>query len=377
MEMETLRLIFLGGILSLIFLLMYRDRENVERHGILFFRRTGKGLEMIDKIAERFPRFWNLYAWAGVVAAVASILFITFYMGSTVFSVVSSGTPSADFGLVVPTAGDSVSTNPGYTGVPAEYWFISITILMIVHELSHGIIARTQDFDINSVGVLVLGVIPGAFVEPKGGGLPGSGDADPAGAWDQGDWISRIKVLAAGSWANYVFAVLFALAWAGTASFLVTPGEIYYTAEEGFSANEAGLEQGRLISFNGTQVEDIQNFSETASRIEVNQTYSIETTEGKFQVRADSRNGGGHIGLRFSSFTPLEGWFVKLLQIVSALNLGIGLFNLLPAKPLDGGHILDAVAVRFFGEEAGKYVNIWSAAVILVLVSVLLFSLLA
>jgi membrane-associated protease RseP (regulator of RpoE activity) len=378
MDMETLRLIFLGGVIGLIFLLMYRDRENVERHGILFYRRTKKGLKLIDDIAKRFPRFWKVYAWGGVVAAFISIVAISAVIGAGIFEVASTGNPSDDFGLVAPGTGDTVNSQPGVTFVPAEYWFISIAIIMIVHELSHGVIARTQDFDINSVGVLVLGVIPGAFVEPKGSGLPGNKeDGDPAGAWDQGNWISRIKVLAAGSWANYVFAVIFALMWAGASSFLATPGEIYYTSQEGFPAENAGMNQGRLLSFNGTSIDEIQNFSDTASKIRANETYSIGTTEGEFQVTAATRDGEGHIGLMFSSFTPLERWFVQLFQIVSFLNLGIGLFNMLPAKPLDGGHILDAVAERFFGEEAGRYVNIWSALVILALVSVLLFSLLA
>jgi membrane-associated protease RseP (regulator of RpoE activity) len=380
MDMETLRLIFLGGVIGLIFLLMYRDRENVERHGILFFRRTKKGLNLIDRIAKKFPRFWNVYAWAGVLAAFASIIIITYVMGSSVLGVVSTGTPSADFGLVAPGTGDSVSTQPGVTFVPAEYWFISIAILMIVHELSHGIVARLEEFEINSVGVLVLGVIPGAFVEPKGENmLPGGGETEGEshGAWDQGNWISRIKVLSAGSFANYVFAVIFAFAWAGSSTFLATPGEIYYSSQEGFPAAEAGMTQGQLLSFNGSEIVNSSEFSEQASKIKPNETYSFDTSEGSFEVTAADKEGSGHVGLRFSPFQPLERWFVSLLQVISFLNLGIGLFNMLPAKPLDGGHIVDAVVERFAGEEARKYVNIWSAFVILTILAVLIFSILA
>ncbi|MEF8880582.1 MAG: site-2 protease family protein, partial [Candidatus Nanohaloarchaea archaeon] len=293
MDASTLRLGFLIGMIALVFLLMYRDRENVERAGILFFRRTENGIEKIDRIAKKFPRFWNVYAWSGVIAALISIVLITFVVGNSVFGVASTGQPSSDFGLVAPGTGSDVSTNPGVTFVPAEYWFISIAVLMVVHELSHGIVARLEDFEINSVGVLVLGIIPGAFVEPKGENMLPDGDSEDKeseshGAWHQGDWISRIKVLSAGSFANYVFAVIFLIAATGTTAVLSSPSDIYYTSQEGFPAAEAGMTQGKLLSFNGSQVDNLTDFAESAGKVNVNDTLSLNTTEGFYEVTATS-----------------------------------------------------------------------------------------
>ncbi|MFB6100545.1 MAG: site-2 protease family protein [Candidatus Nanohalobium sp.] len=376
------RLVFLVGTIAAIFGLMYWDRKNVERSGILFFRRTKKGIEIIDRIAKKFPRFWNAYAWGGVIAAFASILLISLTVGGSIFNVAVTGNPSSNFGLVAPGTGSTVSTQPGVTFVPAEYWFISIVVLMVVHELSHGIVARLEDFDINSVGVLVLGVIPGAFVEPKGQNMLGGAEeveGESHGAWDQGDWISRIKVLSAGSWANYVFAAVFLGLWILSGSMLASPGEIHYTAQKGYPAAEAGMDSGRLIAFNGSEINNISEFNSSASKIKVNETYSLKTTEGEFKVEATSINGDekGYLGVRFSIYSGLERWFLSLLQIISFLNLGIGLFNMLPAKPLDGGHILDAVVERFAGEEYRKYVNYWSGFVILTLITVLVYSIMA
>jgi len=384
MDASTLRLGFLVGVIGLISLFLWRDRENVERKGITFFRRTDNGIDLINKIAKKAPRVWNVYAWLGVVAAFASMALITFVVGEGLINTILTGAASESFGLVAPGTSSTVSTQPGVTFVPAEYWLISLIIIMVVHELSHGIIARLEDFEINSVGVFVFGgVLPGAFVEPKGA-LLGTSDGEDqdnsaglSAPWDQGDWKSRLKVLAAGSWANYVTGAIFLGAFVLASSVMGGgSGDIYYTAQQGYPASEAGMTQGKLISFNGSEVDNISKFVESAERIEVNETYSIETSEGDFNVTATERerDDTGYLGVQFSSFSPLENWFASLLSVVAFLNIGIGMFNMLPAKPLDGGHMIDTLVERFAGDEYRKYVNMWSLFVIITLVGLLAYS---
>ena len=38
--------------------------------------------------------------------------------------------------------------------------------MIIIHEFSHGILARVENVKINSIGLLLFAIIPGAFVEP-------------------------------------------------------------------------------------------------------------------------------------------------------------------------------------------------------------------
>jgi hypothetical protein len=397
MDASTLRLGFLVGVIGLIFLLLWRDRENVERAGILFYRRTKNGINTIDRIAKRFPRFWNMYAWGGVLAAVVSVPVMLYSVAGMVESAVLAGKPAEGAGLVYPSTGSTVSQSPGAIGVPAEYWFISIAILMVVHELSHGIVARCQDFEINSVGVLVLGIIPGAFVEPKGENmLPGGDDADRDesgehhGAWDQGNWLSRVKVLSAGSWANYITAGLFVLFAIGLSGAVTHSNGLMYQAQEDYPAYQAGLGNGTLQMVDNHTITGVQDVRKATAELQPGDSARLVTTEGNFTVTAAEREGfeGGYLGLQFTqvdieynqgfrSYSGVLSWFIGLFQIVGFLNLGIGLFNMLPAKPLDGGHILDAVVERFAGEEYRKYVNTWSAILILTLIGVLAFSILA
>ncbi len=69
---------------------------------------------------------------------------------------------------------------------------------MVVHELSHGVVAKAQRLPLKSVGLVLLAVIPpGAFVEPDEEEL---GKAPPLRA--------RLRVYGAGSMANVVTALL-------------------------------------------------------------------------------------------------------------------------------------------------------------------------
>ncbi|MFB6158544.1 MAG: M50 family metallopeptidase [Candidatus Nanohalobium sp.] len=394
MDASGLRMVFLLAALGVFTFLMWKDRENVERAGILFYRRTENGIELIDRIANRFPRFWKMYSWTGVAAAVVSIVAITYFIGKSVLNVVLTGQPSSSFGVVAPGTGSSVSAQPGVTFIPAEYWLISIAVLMAVHELSHGIVARLEEFEINSVGLILLGVIPGAFVEPKGENmLPGEkeededGDGSHHGAWHQGNWLSRVKVLSAGSFANYVTAAVFLLAAAGASSQLVYADGLNYQTQEGFPAAEAGMQNGTLTAINSTEIEGVKSLQKATETLQPGEKVRLVTSEGNFTVTTTEKEGfeGGYIGLKFTGvktgytdvvqgYEGVVDWFLEMLRMVGLLNLGIGLFNMLPAKPLDGGHILDAVVERFAGEKYCRYVNIWSGFVILVLVSVLAYS---
>ena len=74
-------------------------------------------------------------------------------------------------------------------------------------------------------------------------------------------------------------------------------------------------------------------------------------------------------------FTPtlytalIPWWGVSLLQWLFALNLGVGLFNLMPAKPLDGGYMLEAALEKKTKKQtARRVVKILSFTVLILLI---------
>jgi len=389
-------IIFVTGLAAL----MYWDRKNVKRQFILFYRRTDKGLEFIDRVANRFPRFWKVYGAAGVVVGLLSLVLITGLTGYIFMDMFTNQAIDDGFavvlpGLETPETGTGMSEpTSGAIFVPIEYWVIAIGLLMFVHEMSHAVVARTEGFEINSVGWIVLGILPGAFVEPKGENMLPGGEAQETEShtiWEGGDWKSRLKVLCAGSWANYLTAGILLVALMGVTTAISDiateqTGFINYEAEEGYPAYEAGMTEGELYSINGENISTEQELRDALS-IEPGDQVTLETSEGTFTLEAVEREGfeGGYIGIRFTdtvwkeSYEPYQGaaqWFTSLLFVVAMLNLFIGMFNMLPIKPLDGGLTVETLITEFLGEEKVTYLNKFSLLGWVLILGTILLSLL-
>lgn len=363
----TPRLVFLVVLVLGISAFLFRDRKNVKRHFILFYRRTERGIDLIDRIAKRFPRFWKFYGSTGVVVGLLSLVASVGLVATMIGRIaLGSGSVSQEGPkFIAPSLGSQASAQPGFLFIPVEYWVISIAVLMFVHELSHGIVARTEGFELNSVGWIILGVIPGAFVEPKGEKmLPGEGGQSEGGMWEGGSWKSRLKVLCAGSFANYLTAALFLLMFLGVSmgatNFMThevttgyigilsapTASGINYSAQKGFPAYKSGMRNGTLYRINGKEIDSLEDIDRFSKSLEPGDNVSIYTSEGNFTITA-----ANHTVSRFKpSFQPYTGalnWLLNLFYLAAIINLFVGLFNMLPFKPLDGGLAAETLLEKY------------------------------
>jgi membrane-associated protease RseP (regulator of RpoE activity) len=234
--------------------------------------------------------------------------------------------------------------------------------VLLVHESSHGYVMRAQDLRTKSTGLLLWIVIPGAFVEQDDKQL------------QRAPLVKRLRVYAAGSFANVVFALLcFGLILA-----LISPkpGVYVYGVEKGSPVeNKIFLgAQLKLIIDNENVHYQINNAHDWNTfvdrgippgenlRIEIdNENIQITTAEnyrdniGFLLIRAlDRIEYANPVNLTlaaagdlvnapvihqyvYNSVIPWEG--IVILKWIFMLNFGIGLVNLLPAVPLDGGYI--------------------------------------
>lgn len=363
------RLYFLMAFVLGVVAYLWIERNKFERHGIFFVRRTQKGIEKIDAIAKRFPRFWKWYGNLGVVTGILSIIASTAGMVYVFYEMAVTKSVQNGPSLILPGAVSQAKIQPGVSYIPAEYYLIGIAIILTVHEFSHGVVARHLDIDLKSIGWGFFGVIPIGFVEPEGEQTMDEEGGIMTEAWDVDDWMSKIKVACAGSFANYVTAALFIVVALGFTSAVTTPSDVFYNVQDDYPAANAGMDNGTIVEINGQKVDTVEELEKVTSTIKPGDSVTLWTSEGNYTVTAVEKEGyeGGYIGVFVGMTTvvkeglkPYTGqmqWFINLLYMVANLNFLIGLFNMLPIRPLDGGLVMESLINRFGGENEMEYLN--------------------
>ena len=162
----------------------------VSRYFLFFMLRTRKGLGLMDKLGKwriSKPLAWvmlYLMPVAGAVALYVIIEVLGIYLspsGAAVASNIRTISPLANFLL------------PGINPyLPLSVW-LAVIVAVVIHEASHGIVARSLGMPIKSAGVLLFLFLPiGAFVEVDDKQLKESRARD------------SLRVLAAGSGINFI-----------------------------------------------------------------------------------------------------------------------------------------------------------------------------
>jgi len=299
----------------------------------------------IDRLANLSPKFWKWFMNIGIVISFIAMIFMT-YM---IFDSLSTITQTPSVSLVIP--GVEIPGSPIF--IPFTYGIIGIATVIIIHEFFHGILTRVEKIDINSIGLILFTILPGAFVEP---------DEEEM---EKTTKLSRMRIYAAGSIGNVsLFVVAFLISLAITS--FVIPGTFNETGiqiERVISdtpAYNASLTSGMIIqSINGHNITDLNSYSLAVSSLKPGEMVNVVTNTGQYNFAAGKNPNNASVGFMGvqgvkhyeldSSVSNIFGnqlpwvWFdlVEMFTWISFLNLAVGLFNLLPMKPLDGGHLLE------------------------------------
>ena len=308
----------------------------------------------------------------GVIVAFGAMIFITWTIVSTLPSVFE--TPSVS--IVIP--GVDIPGSQIY--VPFVYGLIALATVLVVHEFSHGIQAVGEKIPIKSIGLLLFAIIPGAFVEPDEEKLK------------EAKRSSRLRVYAAGSIANVTLALIALLLLS-----LVSAGIPQFFEEDGIavdrivpdSPSEGILKEGMILQeINNHKINDSQSYVDIISSFSPGDNVEVKTDQGTYHItlaKNPNNESVGFFGIQANKHFELinDSWgslpwilfeLAELFQWISMLNLGIGLFNLLPIKPLDGGYMLEILLSYKLSERQYKpIVN----ALSMVLAMVIVFSIVA
>lgn len=354
--MNTLWYYGIGFLIIWVVALLFKNK--LGNHGVdvnfpTIMWKTKRLRGFIDRIANKFPRFWKWFMNVGIFISFGAMILIVYLLLSSLASIFD--TPSVS--LVIP--GVEIPGSPIF--VPFVYGIIGLATVIIVHEFAHGILARCEKISIKSIGLLLFAVLPGAFVEP---------DEEEMENLKRS---SRMRIYAAGSIANISLAVIAVLITLLISSFIV-PATFHENGIEidrvleGAPANNI-LKSGMIIkSINGYNVSDANSYYKAVSTLKPGEMVHIDMNQGKYNFTLGSNPNNkslGYMGVQAvknyeikSDVANVYGnelpwvWFslVEMFNWIFFLNLAVGLFNILPMKPLDGGHLLEDL-LRYIAPE--------------------------
>ena len=377
----NLDLILLLAFAMLLGCIMYFNRKRVVLEKIAFpliyivMYKTKLGLELMDKLAKKFPKFTKIFGFLGVVFGFLTMAVIFVLLTVKVYDFLFNNTPTPIAPLL-----PGIQTVPGIPVLGFWHWIISIFVLAVVHEFSHGWLARLYDIKVKSSGFAVLGIIlpvvPAAFVEPDEAQLNNASKR------------KQLEILAAGSFSNYVAALIFLLlflfiAVPALSSTIYSEGVVIAKSLDGYPANLSGLSDGdRVLRVNEIEINNINDFYNVLKEVGPGDGVHIETNVSSYDLIAAKapksfmnkltfwKKERGYLGVLplslksdfkegYKILGEILSWISLLLYWLFTINLAVGMFNMLPLGPIDGGKMF-LVAANFLLKDEKKARKLWT-----------------
>ena len=297
----------------------------------------------MDRLARKYNGFFQIFGYCGIGFGFAAMAVIVIMLAINLFTLMTE--PDAISGVSPVIPGIKI---PGSTiAVPLVIGWISLFIIILVHEFSHGVVARAHNVKIKSSGILFFGPIMGAFVEP-----------------DEKEFQKRepsvqYSVFAAGSFSNMILAVFASILLLG-----VLPLKDSFTEPVGFSvgslvkdfpAQKAGIKAGDIINgINGKGIKNHEEFQKEYQYTRPGEEVTIKTESASYKIKTAEKGENAMMGIAglkdervlknrsLASRIAFEitGLIEEFLRWIYVLSLGIGIINLLPLGPIDGGRMM-------------------------------------
>jgi membrane-associated protease RseP (regulator of RpoE activity) len=364
MNWDLFFIVIFYGLLLLIFFL-YRSKFEVQGKIFVLYK-TKLGLKLMDKFAKKFPTLLTILGYIGVFIGFIGMIFIFYVLVKGALNLLISPVAQPVLAPVLP--GIKIA---GLPTLSFWYWIISIFIVAAVHEFSHGLLARVNKIKLKSSGFAFLGPLLAAFVEPDEKQI------------EKKKKIKQLSIFAAGPFSNILLAMVFLL----ISIFIISPvisaviepaGVQIVSLEDNQPASLAGIKQGEIIKeINNIPINSIEEFTPIVENIKPDEEITIKTNISTYTLltKENPENKSKPlIGITISQYSIIKKnisenykhslltflWISKLIFWLYLINFGVGLFNLLPLGPVDGGRMFKT-GISYFVKNKKRTHKIWTS----------------
>ncbi len=385
MNFETIAAIV---FLILLTIFVYLNRKNLDTKQIipyfLYFSmyKTKIGIDLMDSAAKKFRKFIKYLGYIGIAIGFLGMVFIGFTLVQSLIPIITKPEAAPGVGLVLPIKAK------GIFFVPFFYWIISIFVIAVVHEFAHGLVARAHNLKVKSSGfaflALIMPIIPAAFVEPDEKELRKRSHKE------------QLSVFAAGPLANIITAFMFlailSIIIVPVVSAMIEYNGVkftdYYKDNKTYPAEMAGIKIGEIINeIDNKPTPYLENMTMILKSKKPGDIVTIKTDKSAYEVKLEKspeNESIAFIGIsqaeqstkikdsvkaKYGEFLPNSIlWIAGLFVFLYVLNLGIGLFNLVPIGPIDGGRMLQLPLQKYFGQEKGNKILVYVSLVFFIII---------
>ena len=367
MNLDIIFALIFYGVLVLLFV-VFKKRFDVQGR-ILVLYRTKFGLRLMDRISKTSPRLLRVIGIIGVVIGFLGMVSIFYILLKGAYSLLFVSGAEPVIAPVFP------GVNIGGVSLGFWHWILGLFVIAVIHEFSHGIVARLYDVKIKSSGFAFLGPILAAFVEPDEKAMKNKSK------------LGQLSIFAAGPFSNIivgilVFLVVLLFINPIALGFYNLDGVEVVKVEDGMPFSLAGIKEGEIVKeINGNVINDVEDFKDVMENVKANEKINIKTDKGNYEILTVDEKGKAHLGVfistklgelkekskKVSAFL----WFRELLNWIFVFSIGVGLFNLLPLAIVDGGRMLKT-GLGYFVRDKEKVHRIWLWLSWIVLVLILI-----
>jgi len=345
-------IIFYGILYSLFFI--YRKKFEVQGRFFILYK-TKLGLKAMNSLSKKFPRFLNFLSYISILVGFTGMIFIFYILLKGTYNLIIQPSSTPVLSPVLP--GIEI---PGLPILSFWHWIIAILFVAIIHEFSHGVYAKLSNIKIKSSGFALLGPILAAFVEPDEKQLSKSSHK------------KQLSVLSAGPFSNIIVGIILLL----ISGFLLTPIASSMVEHKGvqvvqvapdYPLSTTQIKPGDILKKIGNKtLNDPGDFVEAINSYKPGDKIKITTNKSSYTViltEHPQNSSLPYLGVMISPestnikrslkeknpYLPsIFIWIVRLFFWLYVISIGIGLFNLLPLGPVDGGRMFHILSMKIF-----------------------------
>ncbi len=343
-------LLLLAWIIGLVIAKALRlERRGFELKPFMIMYKNHNVESTLDKILSISRSGVKMFSNIGVVSGILMMGFALWFLINNLTNFFLDNGEFSEVTLLIP--GVTIRSIPNIA-----YFLLAAPIVLIIHEVAHGIVARLENIKVKSGGFAVIIALIAGFVEPE------------ENSFTRSRRLSKMRVIAAGSTSNILFSFIIVGLLIFNPSFgnileLLSPDlrSIFYNdpsgvpviqVMEGYGAEKAGMiNNDIIIAINGIKVSTPEELASIELKpgeiVDVTILRDNEIKDLKIEVMSSKDSPDkGLLGIMRSSYPyfhpKVDAWIPWPAPVFSfllwlwMLSFFIGIFNMLPLVILDG-----------------------------------------